>query len=81
MEYPSWAQGFIAIMVMLPILPIFISIIYYWPSNWRAAFYNKFCTGITNYLPDPSRGQGGGSQEYAMDKPPEADQQAVPAVA
>ncbi|XP_028405479.1 sodium-dependent neutral amino acid transporter B(0)AT1-like isoform X3 [Dendronephthya gigantea] len=67
LDYPAWAQGFIAIMVMLPILPIFICIIYYWPSNWRSAFYNKFCTGVTNYLPDPSRG---GTQEYSMTHPP-----------
>ena len=57
LEYPVWAQAFIAIMVLLPIAPILFFVFYYWPSNWRSSFYNMFCTGITNYLPDPSRGK------------------------
>ena len=79
-EYPSWTQGFIAVMILLPILPIFITIIYYWPSNWRSSFYNMFCTGITNYLPDPSRG---GSQEFPVTEAPQdgVKKQAVPPVA
>jgi hypothetical protein len=53
-------------MVLLPILPIFISIIYYWPSNWRSGFYNMFCTGIENYRPYPNRPS---SQELDVTKP------------
>lgn len=62
--YPSWAQAFIAVMVLLPIAPIFVTIIYYWPSNWRSAFYSMFCSGMANYLPDPSRGGQQLKQEY-----------------
>ena len=44
-----------ATIVIGTILPIPFFIIKEWPSNWRVAFAEKFCSGYANYMPDPSK--------------------------
>ncbi|XP_028405656.1 sodium- and chloride-dependent GABA transporter 2-like [Dendronephthya gigantea] len=53
MEYPGWGQFLVAVVILCSTLPIIIFLVWKWPKNWKTSFYNTFCSGINNYLPDP----------------------------
>eukprot|EP00794_Sanderia_malayensis_P007381 gene7381-8200_t len=52
--YPVWAQIVAVLVVCASCLPIPIFAIKYWPSNFKQAFKSTFCSGLANYMPDPS---------------------------
>ncbi|XP_065058628.1 sodium-dependent neutral amino acid transporter B(0)AT1-like [Rhopilema esculentum] len=52
--YPIWAQCLAVVLVCASCLPIPYYAIKYWPSNFKQGFKARFCSGIANYMPDPS---------------------------
>jgi len=54
LPYPPWALCLAAVLILASCFSIPYCAFRNWPKNFKQAFKAQFCSGVANYMPDPS---------------------------